>query len=142
MSAASRSRPPTILLVDGDRRTSGRLAQMLREDGFDVETLYDGANAVTRLQRSPCPQVVITELNLAAGSGARVARAAIAASTRTRVIVLTRHPNLVPLAELDPERLLVLTKPLDYNQLLALLSAREARSSSPPILAYSGGDSR
>ena len=67
-------RPPSILLLDGDLRTSQRLAMLLREDGFDVEVLCDGASALARLSRAPLPDVLITELSLPVTDGVESTR--------------------------------------------------------------------
>ncbi len=42
-----------VFLVDDDLRTARRLAAMLEEDGFVVEVMRDGDEAVARLEREP-----------------------------------------------------------------------------------------
>ncbi len=129
------TRAPNILIVDGEVRTSNRLARLLREDGFEVEVLSDGARAVNRLAALPLVDALITELSLPITDGAALARLARARNPDTSIIVLTRHPNL-----LDPTRFgdtapVVLTKPLDYARLLELLGAPPLSSSAGVHLA-------
>jgi DNA-binding response OmpR family regulator len=112
-----------VLLVDSDYRTSNRLAGLLRDDGFDVDVVRDGAAALARLARSPLPEALVTELNVRFVDGASVARYARAQRPGLRVVVVTGHPNsLQPGALGSGPPPLVLTKPLDYAQLLAALN--------------------
>src|SRR6185503_16353880 len=89
------SSPHKVLLVDGDFRTSQRLAELLREDGFEVEVARDGAAAIARLTRAPLPDTLITELKLPLADGAAVARFGRSQHAGLGVIVLTRYPNLL-----------------------------------------------
>lgn len=130
-------RPPSVLLVDGDLRTSQRLALMLTEDGFHVEVLCDGAAAIARLARAPLPDFLITELGLPVTDGVTVARYALERRPDMRVLVLTRYPNLLqPEAFASPP--LVLSKPLDYLSLLELLGHPEPLS-HPSLRPASSG---
>jgi DNA-binding NtrC family response regulator len=106
--------------LDPDKRTTSRLAGLLEEDGFEVETLPDGASAMRRMAKLPEFDSLVTELNLPLADASKVVRSALAQSPRMQIVVLTRYPNLVL-----PERLggapNVLSKPLDYGRLLQLL---------------------
>ncbi len=137
MADSSLRRSTSILLLDGDRRTSQRLALMLGEDGFQVEVSSDGASALERLGREPLPDVLITELSVPVTSGVTVARFALERRPDMRVVVLTRYPNLF-----DPKAFarapVVLTKPLDYPSLLELLSDAEGSGRASLRPASSG----
>ena len=134
MSRPSRTRAQEVLLVDGDARTSHRLAELLREDGFDVEVLRDGASAIDRLSSAPVPGTLITELALPLTDGETIARFARSRDPTVRVVVLTRHPHLIVPGRVAGATPLVFTKPLDYAQLLEVLRgpASPERSSSVP----------
>jgi two-component system response regulator MprA len=112
-----------VLLVDDDRRTSFRLAQMLREDGFDVEVARDGAAAIARLGRSPVPDVLVTDFQLPHADGLAVARYARSRAPRLHVVVITGYPELVDgkPESIDPPPT-VFTKPIDYDALRQALS--------------------
>ncbi len=123
MSGPSHSRATTVLIVDGEARSSQRLAKLLREDGFEVEVLRDGSSALDRISHSPPVDALITELSLPASDGAALARFASAHHPNMTIIVLTRHPNLLDVTKFGENLPLVLTKPLDYAQLLEVLGA-------------------
>ena len=112
-----------VLLVDSDYRTSSRLATMLRDDGFEVDVVRDGAAAIAQLARGPLPDTLVTELKVRVVDGVSVARYARAQKPALQVVVLTGHPHLLkPGALGSGEPPLVFTKPLDYAQLLSALT--------------------
>jgi two-component system response regulator MprA len=117
------NRAKRVLLVDGDARTSRRLAELLAEDGYDVELAADGAEALARLALTPAPDALITELSLRVGDGASVARSARARCPALRVVVLTRYVNSVVPASFGTPLPVILPKPLEYERLLSVLGA-------------------
>lgn len=128
MSGTPGAQHAKILLVDGDFRSSQRLATLLGEDGYDVEVARDASAAIVRLGRSPLPDVLITELKIPLGDGAALARYARSQASGVRVIVLTRYPNLLIPAAFGAPPPLLLTKPLDYPRLLEMLTSRPLAS--------------
>lgn len=121
MSESVQPHANKVLLVDGDFRSSQRLAGLLREDGFDVEVARDGAAAIARLTRAPLPDTVITELKLPLCDGIAVGRFARAQHAGLMLVVLTRYPNLFVPDAIGGATPLILTKPLDYPALLSAL---------------------
>jgi two-component system response regulator MprA len=128
------SEPQVVLLVDDDLRTTRRMADMLREDGFAVEIARDGAAAVARLSRAPVPDALVTELTTAHADGVAVGRFARSQRPGLPVFVVTGYPNLF-----DPHALGVgppaqlFTKPVEYAALKeALRGAFNARDGLPP----------
>jgi DNA-binding response OmpR family regulator len=119
---------PRVLLADSDYRTSSRLAQLLREDGFEVDVVRDGAAAIARLSRAPFPDTLITELKMRFADGVSVARYALTQRPGLQVVVLTGHPHLLAPGAIGSLAPLVLTKPLDYALLLAALTGAHSRS--------------
>jgi CheY-like chemotaxis protein len=109
-----------VLLVDHDVRTTRTLAQMLREDGYEVERVPDGAAAVGRLAREPIPDVLVTEITLPYVDGAAVARYARSRHPGLPVVVVTNHPDLTTRSFAPPP--IVLTKPIDYAAFAAVLA--------------------
>ena len=113
-----------VLLVDDDLRTTRRMAQMLREDGFAVEIARDGAAAVARLARSPVPDALVTELTTAHADGLAIGRFARNQRPGIPVLVLTGYPNLFhPDAFAGGPPATLFTKPVDYAALKSALSA-------------------
>jgi CheY-like chemotaxis protein len=135
MSNTPLPRSNKVLLVDGDLRTTQRLAELLRDDGFDVEVARDGATAIARLARGPLPDTLITELRIPLADGTAVARYARSQRPGLRVVVVTGYPNLLVRDSLGNPPPLVLAKPLDYARLLHELQepivAPEPSAASP-----------
>jgi len=118
MSEAQGPRPYVVLLVDDDLRTTRRMADMLREDGFAVEIARDGAAAVARLARSPVPDALVTELTTAHADGVAIGRFARNQRPGLPVLVLTGYPNLFdPNAFSGGPPASLFTKPVDYAAL-------------------------
>jgi two-component system response regulator MprA len=144
MSEPDAPRPYVVLLVDDELRTTRRMADMLREDGFAVEIARDGAAAVARLARSPVPDALVTELTTAHADGVAVGRFARNRRPGLPVLVLTGHPNLfVANAFDDGPPALLFTKPVDYAALRgALRDSLEASPAGDPSDAVLAADSK
>lgn len=86
-----------------------------------VEVARDGVSAITHLSKQPPPDILITELQVPLSDGVTIARFARAQNSDVQLVVLTRYPNqpLPPTFGLKPP--VVLSKPLDYGNLLAVL---------------------
>ncbi|MEI9949091.1 MAG: response regulator [Pseudomonadota bacterium] len=137
MSEPQGPRPDVVLLVDDDLRTTRRMADMLREDGFAVEIARDGAAAVAFLSRSPVPDALVTELTTAHADGVAIGRFARNQRPGLPVLVLTGYPNLFHADAFGggPPATLF-TKPVDYAALRtslreALLSSRGIETAKP-----------
>jgi two-component system response regulator MprA len=129
MSEVQGQAPHIVLLVDDDLRTTRRMADMLREDGFAVEIARDGAAAVARLSRSPVPDALVTELTIAHADGLAIGRFARNQRPGLPVLVLTGYPNLFqPDAFAGGPPATLFTKPVDYAALRSAL--RDALQSS------------
>lgn len=139
MSSSPPIRSRRVLLVDGDFRTSERLAGLLREDGYDVEVSRDGRRALASLARSPLPDVLITELSVPLADGAAIASFALSQRPSMQVVVLTRYPNLAVPAAFGAVPPTVLSKPLDYGRLLELLKLGAACASGSAVRGASPG---
>lgn len=95
---------------------------MLREDGFCVEIAADGPEAMTRLSSDPAPDVLVTNVHVGRADGTDLTRFARSRRPNMQVLYVTEHPHL--LARDAKEE--VLTKPLEYSALMALLAAGPA----------------
>ena len=121
-----------VLVVDADARSASLLARLLRADGYETEVTTDGAAAVARLTRNPVPDAIVTDFHLAHADGLAVARYARSRRPLMRVFLVTGRPHaLSSAAEPHDEPLHVLTKPLDYPDLLARLDAALGLLSAP-----------
>jgi two-component system OmpR family response regulator len=105
-----------------------RLAQLLRDDGFAVETAIDLATA-RRAAATANFDVALLDIRLPDGDGRTLASEFFALYPRLRVIFVTIYPELLarPFASVA---VACITKPIDYPQLLRRLEtiARDGRS--------------
>ena len=115
---------PLVLVVDDDARSAGLLARMLRTDGYEAEVTTDGAAAIARLTRSPVPEALVTDFHLPHVNGLAVGRYARSRRSAMPIIMVTGYPQSLEDAvdPLDPPPIVLLTKPLDYPELLQRLA--------------------
>jgi two-component system response regulator MprA len=119
-----------LLVVDDDTRSARMLAQLLREDGYDVEVAYDGASAVARLTRAPKPDALVTDYRMPHVDGVAVARVARAIDGALPIFFVTGYPELLadldsilPAARAEIARPpAIFTKPLAYPELTTALA--------------------
>ena len=124
MNQLEPAKRPLILVVDDDARSARLLGRLLRADGYDSNVVTDGAAALARLTRPPVPDVLITDFHLAHADGLAVSRYARSQRAAMPIFVITGDPRSV-LRAADPldEPIVVLTKPIDYAELVTRLRA-------------------
>jgi CheY-like chemotaxis protein len=111
-----------VLIVDDDGRTARLLAQLLEQDGFDVEVVTDGAQAIARLSRAPLPDLLLTDLRMPHVDGLVVARFARAMRPSIPVFFVTSYPELLWRVDDDLHPAAqVFSKPLAYPELTAAM---------------------
>jgi DNA-binding NtrC family response regulator len=108
------------LLVDDDTRSVRVLARMLREDGFDVEVVFDGASAIARLGRDPVPCMLVTDNTLPHVDGNSIAKYARWRRPGIPLVFITGYPHLL---EAFDAPVIVHTKPVAYDALARQLEA-------------------
>jgi CheY-like chemotaxis protein len=114
---------PLVLVVDDDARSASLLARLLRADGYDTEVTVDGAAALARLTRDPVPEAVVTDFHLPHADGLAVGRYARSRRAGIPIFVVTGYPqSLEKAAQCADESIELLTKPLDYADLLRRLA--------------------
>jgi DNA-binding response OmpR family regulator len=129
-----------VLLVDDESAFAGALAEGLRQDGFAVRTVGDGARALD-LIRSDRFDVIVLDLMLPGLDGFDVCTRLRSAGVQTPVLVLTART-----ADRDQVRALdigaddFLTKPFSYSVLLARLHALVRRAGTPTAAVLTAGD--
>jgi two-component system response regulator MprA len=112
------SRKLRVLIVEDDVSSARALAQMLRDDGYEVDVVLDGAAAIARLGRSPAPDVLVADYRLPHADGLAVAAYARSLHQPLHVVLITAYSELVGRrnAQLDPPAV-IFTKPLVYADL-------------------------
>jgi CheY-like chemotaxis protein len=108
---------PTILLVEDDPGAREALSDILREEGFRVETANNGREALDYLERSPAPCVILLDLVMPVMDGweFRERQLADARLASISVLVLTATAG-DGLRAVEPGD--VLRKPVDFGVLL------------------------
>lgn len=114
---------PVVLLVEDDVRTARLLAKLLREDGWDVDTVFDGAAAIQRLTGDRLPDALIVDVRLPHADGIAVAKFARSHDAEVPVVFVTAYSETVDASAFEPKPL-VLGKPVSYPDLMAALHSR------------------
>jgi CheY-like chemotaxis protein len=126
---------PRILVVDDERAFTDVLAELLEQEGYQVDRAYNGEQALRLIQISQ-PDLVLSDVMLPKLSGTDLVRAA------RKLVPPDRLPFILLSAGRDPglaeDRVCFLAKPLDFDRLLRQvqqllepsfpMSARSARA--------------
>jgi two-component system copper resistance phosphate regulon response regulator CusR len=126
-----------ILVVEDQPNVARAVARGLREQGYAVDVAYDGVEATERLELEPY-DLVILDLMLPHVDGIEVCRRLRERGATTPVLMLTaRDDKQSRITGLDTGADDYLTKPFDFDELLARVRALLRRSSVyvPPSLA-------
>lgn len=127
MPEMSAEGPARVLIAEDDAQGARALARLLRDDGYDVEVVLDGASAIARLSRAPMPRIVIVDYRLPHADGLAVARYARSRSDAVTIVLVTSYLEVIePLID-QATRMIVLSKPIRYAELVARLPAPEPR---------------
>lgn len=115
--------PARILVVDDDQATSRVIALGLTSDAFSVETVPNLSQALEVAKRIE-PEVVVTDLNMAGGSGIELCHRFADAWPDVPVIVITAFGTMAAAIEaMRAGAYDFITKPFDIDA-LALVVAR------------------
>ena len=120
-----------LLVVEDNAVLAGSLAKGLREDGFEVEAVATGADALRRLERRDI-DLAILDLGLPDMDGLAVLTGARARGMNAPVLVLTARDAVgarVSALDLGADDYLV--KPFQYDELLARIRALLRRAAAP-----------
>jgi DNA-binding response OmpR family regulator len=120
-----------LLVVEDNAVLAGSLAKGLREDGFEVEAVTTGADALRRLERADIDAVIL-DLGLADIDGLVVLATARERGVHVPVLVLTARDAVRSRVQaLDTGADDYLVKPFQYEELLARLRALLRRAAAP-----------
>ena len=111
-----------ILLVDDDEESAGMLAGLLRREGYDVDGCANAALALVRLGATSY-DVILTDQSMPGMKGSELVVAARLLQADLRCIIAT---GLNPPEESLRGRTIWITKPLDIDELIALLGPASA----------------
>jgi len=86
-----------ILVVDDDAAIRSLLAELFREEGYEVQTAVHGRQALDLTQRSPF-DVILTDMSMPVMDGGQLARALKDRCVVTPLVVMTAAQSAAGLA--------------------------------------------
>jgi DNA-binding response OmpR family regulator len=129
-----------ILIVEDNRRLSDSLRLNLQDDGYAVDTAYDGLDG-EEMGRTPSYDIIILDLMLPGKDGFEVCRALRNQRVRTPILMLTARDALTDrISGLDSGADDYLVKPFEIDELRARLRALLRRESSDKSGLLQAGD--
>ena len=115
-------RSPRILVVDDEVSARTALADLLRDEGLEVEMAADAFKALGKYEAFS-PHVVITDLQMPGMSGIDLMKKIRAGDDPAAVIVMTAFGDVATAVEaMHAGAADYLTKPLNFDELLAVLN--------------------
>jgi DNA-binding NtrC family response regulator len=115
--APSRARSERILVVDDEANARGALAELLREEGYAVETAADAFKALPKLEEFE-PDLLLTDLKMPGMDGIALMRKAQQADPQLAVIVMTAFGAIeTAVSAMRQGASDYLTKPLNLEEL-------------------------
>src|SRR5581483_10013902 len=125
-----------VLVVEDHPRLATALAEGLRREGMAIDLAFDGTDALSHVAINRY-DVVVLDRDLPGVHGDQVCRALVADGAPTRVLMLTAASTIRDRVDglgLGADD--YLTKPFDFDELVARVRALGRRSSpvAPPVL--------
>ena len=119
-----------ILCIEDDRDTASLICEELVDRGFEVRVAYNGREGLAAILKEP-PDLVLSDVGMPGMSGFELLRTLTSMEPRFEsmpfvfLTALSDHDNELKGWQLGADD--YLTKPVDYDVLAALITARLAR---------------
>src|SRR4051794_26552772 len=111
------SRSGRVLVVDDEANARTALAELLRDEGYEVETAADAFKAMGKYEAF-APDVVVTDLKMPGMDGIELVKKLRADESAAAVIVMTAFGAVQTAVDaMRAGAADYLTKPLDFNEL-------------------------
>lgn len=115
------SKSGCILVVDDEANARSALAELLREEGYTVETAADGFKALPKLDEFS-PDVIVTDLKMPGLDGLGLMRKALEQEPERAVIMMTAFGAVdTAVAAMRAGAADYLTKPINFDELLLVV---------------------
>jgi two-component system response regulator RegA len=122
---ANRETLPSILLVDDDEVLRERLAQAMRERGYEVRTAGSAEEALREAQRDS-PEMAVLDLRMPGVNGLELLKELRKHDPSTRVLMLTGYGSIATAVQAVREGAVgYLPKPADADEILAALNGAD-----------------
>ncbi len=111
-----------MLIVDDDEDARDSVADMLRDEGFDVRTAGDGFEALERISQQPRPAAMVLDLGMPRMGGREVLdRLQGQGGDLANIPVCVLSGELLDATQLPPGATLAIPKPLLVHRLVQIL---------------------
>ena len=118
----------TILVVDDEKVQRETLAQILRDQGFQVVTAGDAPTAVKLLQETPY-DVILSDFRMPGGTGIDVAKKALELCPQSATLIMTAYADVQSVIEAMRAGVVdYLLKPLNVDSLLRKIEILRERN--------------
>jgi DNA-binding NtrC family response regulator len=110
-----------VLVVDDEPNARAALAEMLREEGYEVETAQDGFKALPKLQEF-VPDLLLTDLKMPGMDGLRLMEKAFENEPEPAAILMTASGTIdSAVAAMRAGASDYITKPVNFEELLIVI---------------------
>jgi CheY-like chemotaxis protein len=122
----------TVLVVDDDEDSRDSVADMLRDEGFDVRTASDGYEALERIALEPRPAAMVLDLGMPRMGGREVLSRLQGQGDLANIPVCVLSGELLDASQLPLGAMLAIPKPLLVHRLVQILEwLRECSRAMP-----------
>ena len=131
-----------VLVVEDDAAIRGQMRTSLLAEGFEVTTATSLSEATALLKNAP-PDLMVLDLGLPDGDGARIVRAVRSKSAMPIIVASARHQEAEKIGLLDEGADDYLTKPFGVSELLARIRValrHRGTTLQPTTTRYARGD--
>ena len=110
-----------ILVVDDEANARSALAELLRDEGYTVDTAADGFKALPKLEELS-PDLLLTDLRMPGMDGMELMKRAWEGDSERVVVVMTAHGSVdTAVAAMRQGAADYLTKPINVDELLLVI---------------------
>lgn len=118
-----------VLVVDDTEIIRDLLAEVLEEDGYDVDKAEDGVEAVELVSKNDY-DLVFCDVHMPRQNGLITARKILGMSTGTKVVMTDSYPDRLAREAQEEGAITCICKPFDLGELRALLQDVEKNTPS------------